>query len=110
MVTIHSIWKLDELEELAEKLNKVTTGEFIELSRNQGAYLRTKLGNTIRRLAYPAGMMPDELKSRVVDAIRKYVGEMNGIQEYESKPGNEGNGCSFGGLPFPKRFRSYREH
>lgn len=90
MVTVNSIWKIDELEELAEKLSKVTTGEFIEQSRKQGAYLRTKLGNTIYRLAYPAGIHADELKRRVVSAIREYVGEMNGIREYESKPGNAG--------------------
>ena len=90
MVTIHSIWKLDELEELSEKLAKVTTSQFIELSKTQGAYLRTKLGNTIRRLAYPAGIPADDLKSGVVDAIRRYVGEMQGIADYEAKPGNAG--------------------
>ncbi len=91
LTVVHSIWKEHELEGLAERLSKASTTAFIEESRAQGAYLRTKLGNTIQRLAHPAGMSPDELKRNVVSEIRKYLGEMEGIRKYESKPGNEGS-------------------
>jgi len=90
MTIVHSIWKESELKDLAEKLSRSTTTQFIDESRAQGAYLRTKLGNTIRRLAFPAGMPADDLKRSVVSAIAAYLGEMEGIHNYEAKPGNEG--------------------
>lgn len=90
MVTIHAIYAEDELRDLADNLSKTAIREFIELSKKQGAYYRTKVGNTISRLAHPAKITPDDLKRKVVTAIAEYLGEMDGIRAYEAKPGNAG--------------------
>jgi hypothetical protein len=81
---------VDELEALADDLAGDTTQKFIEHAKSRNAYLRTKLGNTISRLAHPAGIHRDELKRHVIKAMREYVGEMDGYAKYEQKPGNEG--------------------
>jgi hypothetical protein len=90
MTIVHSIWSEDELESLAEDLNKVSTQKFIEDARERNAYKRTMLGYMISRLSHPAHVHRDELKRSVVKAIREYVGEMQGIRDYEAKPGNAG--------------------
>lgn len=90
MVTIHGIWKESELPQLIEQLERESVKNFIASAKQQGAFLRHKLGDTIFRLSYPAGLTPDEFKRRLVACIEDYLREMEGIREYEARPGCKG--------------------
>ena len=90
MVTIHGIYSESELEGLADDLKKQSLKEFIDGALSTGAFLRRKVGITVSRLAYPANVPQDEFRRRVVAAIHEYLNEINGVREYEAKPGNNG--------------------
>ena len=104
LVVIHNHWphtrrfendKETELETLRDRLRDNNLKDFIANAKENGATLSMKLGNTILRLSHPAKITPDELKRKVCEAISKYIGEINGIREYESKPGNAGRYMKF---------------
>lgn len=90
MVVINSIWNFDEMPKLADDLSDVSLKEYKKDSEETGKFLCTKLANTISRLAHTAKMQQEDFKRLVVKAIREYVGEIEGIRKYESRPGNEG--------------------
>jgi len=90
MVTIHKIWRESELDGLADDLRSMSANQFMTDAREKNAFLRVKLANSILRLSWPAKVSPDDLKRRIISAIDEYLGEMDGIRKYESKPGTEG--------------------
>ena len=95
MAIVHSIWRFDELDDLADQLDDGTMKQVHDRAQENGAFLRLRLINMIRSLAMAGKIHPDDLKRKVVFGIRDHVREINSYRKWESKPGNAGKWMEF---------------
>ena len=87
---VHLKWRRDELANLAQTLRGETLADFISRCEAAGLTDSHRIGVLIERLSYPARVSPETLKTRLCDAIGKYLAEIEGIEKWEAIPGNEG--------------------
>lgn len=105
MTIVHSIWKFEELEDLAKGLMAGSFKTVYDNAKESGAYLRLKLLNAIRSVSVPSVITPDDMRRRVAFAIQEYVREIEGYRKWEAKPGNAGKWMEFWRAAFDDVFK-----
>jgi len=90
MITVHKHWNLNELESLAKMLEARMIFDFIKDARANNKFLCHKLGNAIVAMAHPSQITPEQMKSKVCDAIRAYHDEISKAMDWEERNNQPG--------------------